>query len=71
MARELLYRKLAEKWIRAISTGVHPVGTLLPSEQELMISRHTVRAALKILEQYGLIKRTPHVGTTVISRGRF
>lgn len=69
MARELLYRKLAEKWIRAISTGVHPVGTLLPSEQELMISRHTVRAALKILEQYGLIKRTPHVGTTVISRG--
>ena len=73
MARELLYRKLAEKWIRAISTGVHPVGTLLPSEQELMkiegVSRHTVRAALKILEQYGLIKRTPHVGTTVISRG--
>lgn len=61
--------------IRAISTGVHPVGTLLPSEQELMkiegVSRHTVRAALKILEQYGLIKRTPHVGTTVISRGRF
>lgn len=47
MARELLYRKLAEKWIRAISTGVHPVGTLLPSEQELMkiegVSRHTVR----------------------------
>lgn len=59
--------------IRAISTGVHPVGTLLPSEQELMkiegVSRHTVRAALKILEQYGLIKRTLHVGTTVISRG--
>ena len=26
-------------------------------------------AALKILEQYGLIKRTPHVGTTVINRG--
>lgn len=73
MTRELLYRKLAEKWIRAISTGVHPVGTLLPSEQELMkiegVSRHTVRADLKILEQYGLIKRTPHVGTTVISRG--
>lgn len=39
MARELLYRKLAEKWIRAISTGVHPVGTLLPSEQELMKSK--------------------------------
>ena len=73
MARELLYRKLAEKWIRSISTGVYPVGSLLPSEQQLMkiegVSRHTVRAALKILEQYGLIKRTPHVGTTVINRG--
>lgn len=73
MARELLYRKLAEKWIRSISTGVYPVGSLLPSEQQLMkiegVSRHTIRAALKILDQYGLIKRTPHVGTIVINRG--
>jgi DNA-binding GntR family transcriptional regulator len=28
-----------------------------------------VRAALKVLEQYGLIKRTPHVGTEVIASG--
>ena len=73
MARELLYRKLAEKWIRSISTGVYPVGSLLPSEQQLMkiegVSRHTVRAALKNLEQYGLSKRTPHGGTTGINRG--
>lgn len=74
MARELLYKRLAEKLIRSIADGTYPVGSLLPSELQLMaaekVSRHTVRAALKILEQYGLILRTPHVGTKVVHRGK-
>ena len=73
MARVLLKDRLAHKLTRAIASGLYPVGTLLPGEMELMkregVSRFTVRAALAQLERHGLIRRTPHVGTRVISRG--
>lgn len=72
--RPLLYEELARKLARAISTGKHPVGSLLPKETALVretgLSRHTVRAALEKLERAGLIRRTPHVGTRVIASGR-
>ncbi|MDO5532252.1 GntR family transcriptional regulator [Sutterella sp.] len=74
MAKELLQDKLAQKLIDGIRSGRHPVGSLLPKEMELVetegVSRHTVRAALSKLENLGLIKRTPHVGTLVVSRGK-
>lgn len=74
MARELLKDRLAEKLIDGITAGRWPVGSLLPKELELVeregVSRHTVRAALEKLERLGLILRTPHVGTRVVSRGR-
>ena len=72
--RPLLYEELARKLTRAISSGRSPIGSLLPREVDLAketgLSRHTVRAALEKLERAGLIRRTPHVGTRVIARGR-
>lgn len=58
--------------------GTHPVGAMLPTETELCaryhVSRHTVREALRLLEEAGLVARRQGSGTTVIaqeSRGRF
>ena len=72
--RPLLYEELARNLTRAISSGRYPIGSLLPREVDLAketgLSRHTVRAALEKLERAGLIRRTPHVGTRVIARGR-
>ena len=54
-----------------IEEGRYPVGTKLPREMDLCTqfgaSRHTVRAALDRLVRAGLIKRTPRLGTEVIS----
>lgn len=73
MHRELLQDKLASKLMHGIQTGRWPVGSMLPREFELCetegVSRYTVRVALKKLESAGLIRRTPHVGTMVVSTG--
>ena len=57
-----------------IWTGRWPVGSMLPRELELCksegVSRFTVRAAMKKLESAGLIRRTAHVGTMVVSTGQ-
>ena len=75
MTRELLKDKLTEKLIEGISSGRYPVGSLLPKELQLVesegVSRHTVRAALAKIERLGLIQRTPHVGTRVVSVGEY
>ncbi len=74
MARELLSDRLAQRLMRRIKTGRYAVGEMLPSEPELAqaegLSRSTVRAALAVLEKSGMIRRTPHVGTRVISKGK-
>ncbi len=73
MPRELLKDRIAKTLTRRIAGGIYPVGSFLPGEMELMktegVSRFTIRAALSQLERHGLIKRTPHTGTQVISRG--
>ena len=50
MPRLLLWQNLANKLARRIATGRWPVGSLIPTELELMqkegVSRNTVRAAL-------------------------
>lgn len=60
--------------MHGIRTGRWPVGSMLPRELELCksegVSRFTVRAAMKKLESAGLIRRTPHVGTMVVSTGQ-
>jgi DNA-binding GntR family transcriptional regulator len=62
-----LTRHLAE----AIAAGRFPLGALLPTELELCAhyatSRHTVRAALKALQDAGLVSRRKNVGTRVES----
>ena len=69
-----LWSRLSQELARAIASGEYPVGSLLPTEHQLMaehaMSRHTVRAALAELVSLGLISRTPHTGTRVISNGR-
>ena len=66
------YRELAETLIGEIRSGRTPVGALLPGEIELSgthrVSRHTVREALRLLEELGLIARQAGVGTVVRAR---
>lgn len=62
---------IARHLTEAITSGHFQLGALLPTELELCkhysASRHTVRAALAELQEYGLISRTKNVGTRVIS----
>ena len=68
-----LYRQLAERLRNAIASGRYPVGEQLPPELELCetydCSRHTVRDAIRILRDAGLIERRRGAGTTVIANG--
>jgi GntR family transcriptional regulator len=69
-----LYKKIAEQIERDIAAGTFPVGSLLPTEAEfserLNVGRHTVREALRVLSQGGLIVRRAGSGSTVVSNGR-
>ncbi|MGF6779244.1 GntR family transcriptional regulator [Paraburkholderia sp. GAS334] len=63
------YGELASILVKAIVAGHHAVGSLLPTEHELAqrygVSRHTVRAALKLVQELGYISRKKSVGTIV------
>ncbi|CAB3790973.1 hypothetical protein LMG28688_03198 [Paraburkholderia caffeinitolerans] len=65
------YAELASALVKDIVAGRHVVGSLLPTEHELAeqrgVSRHTVRAALKLLQDLGYITRKKSVGTLVES----
>jgi GntR family transcriptional regulator len=66
------YRQLADALIGEIRSGALAVGDTLPGEHELTVkfgvSRHTVREALRGLEELGLIGRRQGVGTVVKAR---
>ncbi|MFK7887221.1 MAG: GntR family transcriptional regulator [Gammaproteobacteria bacterium] len=63
------YRQLAESLMADIRRGKLAVGERMPGELELVdmhgVSRHTVRASLKVLEELGLIERHQGLGTVV------
>jgi len=63
------YRQLAETLMADIRRGKIAVGERMPGELELVevhgVSRHTVRASLKVLEELGLIERHQGLGTVV------
>lgn len=63
------YVQLATTLLNEIQAGKFPVGTLLPTEhvlcQQFGVSRFTVREAIKLLVQQGLVNRQPGVGTRV------
>lgn len=64
-----LYKQLIQKLRGDIASGVYPVHSRIPSEQELcetyQVSRVTVRKALAELTQEGLLKRHQGKGTFV------
>jgi DNA-binding GntR family transcriptional regulator len=63
------YVQLAQALMRDIADGTLPVGTRLPSEVELAerhgLSRTTVRSALDLIEELGLVSRRRKLGTIV------
>lgn len=68
---EPLYRRLARELKAGIASGRYPVGSLLPTEQELCesfeASRYTVREALRLLSEDGMVERRQGRGSEVVS----
>lgn len=66
------YRAICDVLAAEIATGVVAVGAHLSTEQELRgrfgASRHTVREALRLLQERGLIQRRQGAGSRVVSR---
>ena len=66
------YRSIADQLISGIVGKKYPLGSSLPAETELCLqlqaSRHTVREALRILEEAGLISRRQGSGSEVIAQ---
>jgi DNA-binding GntR family transcriptional regulator len=71
--KQPLYRQLVQVIKNDILAGIYPVGTQLPSEDELTtrfsVSRHTVRQALRQLRDDGLVASRQGAGTTVLPLG--
>jgi DNA-binding GntR family transcriptional regulator len=69
VAGQPLYRQISASLQGAIADGQYPVGTLLPTEieisQQFGVCRQTVRDALRILSDAGLVRRRRRVGTVV------
>src|SRR6202035_6045841 len=65
------YRDIAARLQRDIRLAGYDIGKLLPTETELMAqhsaSRQTVREALRILNDQGLIVRRAGLGSVVIA----
>ena len=66
------YNEIADDLIARIRSGRLRVGTRLPGELQLMqdyaASRHTIREALRRIEQLGLVERRRGLGTRVLAR---
>jgi len=65
------HRDVANQLIERISSGMYPVGSLLPTETDLtqlfQVSRHTIREAVRHLQTMGLVVRRQGHGTIVKS----
>src|SRR5881628_162268 len=69
---EPLYLQVVRALKDEIVTGVHPVGSQLPTEEELCerfsVSRYTVREALRRLREDNLVSSRQGAGTVVVPR---
>jgi GntR family transcriptional regulator len=69
--RKPLHARLVDELLGRIRAGEWPVGSTLPSEMELCgaagVSRHTLRHALKTLQERGFIERRQGAPSKVIS----
>src|SRR3954466_8548127 len=67
-----LYLQVVRALKDEIVSGVHPVGSQLPTEEELCerfsVSRYTVREALRRLREDNLVSSRPRAGTMVVPR---
>lgn len=63
------YQQIADIIEAAITSGEFPPGAVLPSEQRLMqetgAARGTVRRAMAVLREKGLIRTIPQIGSFV------
>lgn len=68
---KILYLDIAEQIKQAIITGKYPVGSLLPTENELEemfgVSKITIRKAVELLAGDEYVEKKSGKGTTVIS----
>ena len=68
------YALVAQRLIDDIRHGRYGVGQLLPAEHDLCtqfgVSRHTVREAMRLLQERGLVSRQRGIGT-VVKANRF
>lgn len=66
---ETRYAQVARDLAEGIGNGRYPVGSTLPTELDLCAhyeaSRHTVRAAIRELQELGLVSRKKKAGTRV------
>jgi DNA-binding GntR family transcriptional regulator len=69
-AGEALYRQIVQVLKDEIVKGVYPVGSQLPTEEELCarfsVSRYTIREALRRLREDRLVTSRQGAGTTVV-----
>ena len=69
--RQPLYAHIASELQQRIVGGRYPVSSLLPAETELTeefsTSRNTIREALRLLVDRGMVRRRQGAGTVVIS----
>ena len=67
-----LYRRLLDTLRRRIEGGEYSVGSLMPTEAglcaEFGVSRHTVREAMRLLGDDGLVRRRQGSGSLVLAR---
>ncbi|WP_375590334.1 GntR family transcriptional regulator [Hoeflea alexandrii] len=65
------YAQIQKSLEQRLIDGLYPIGSLMPSEQELSqefnSSRTTIREALRYLRERGYVERRQGVGTRVIS----
>ncbi len=70
-SRTPLYRQISDEIAARISAGRYPMGEFLPVEgklcEEFGVSHHTLRDALKLLIERGLVLRRAGSGTRVIA----
>ncbi|MEP4431256.1 MAG: GntR family transcriptional regulator [Hyphomicrobiales bacterium] len=66
-----LHKRVEENLLEQIQTGVWPVGSRLPKEEDMAsqlgVSRSTLRQAFASLERKGVLLRKKRAGTKVIS----
>jgi len=67
-----LYAEIRDILSAELAEGKYPVGSRFPTEQELCArfgtGRHTVREAMRGLEDLGLVSRQPGSGTVVLAQ---